>query len=227
MFCSLAIQSYINWMTSNLTDYNLVGAVYVPELDFRKAAQDRLQLFGQVVTNHIKPYLTDQGVRSSKWSVFAWSREGINNDINFQLRNWPTRITTDINGGDTQVVHLKLVNLPLTAVIFCNSVTLGETLEEYMEVLIHNAKELSFTLPTLEQSFPVYMSRAEDITFEKLPSSEMGAITSVGFSVNLIFPIFNDLGSSKIILEIIVKEYLQNYSGSVDYLYRTYSIVPD
>ena len=232
MFTSRAVAAIINFLTPVLTPLGLKGHMdYVPELDFRRAALDNQQIYSQVADITITPILKQiEGAghenerQRPAWAVGCWSRQSLVNTSSVVYKNWECKLTVDEEHGEAYVVHLKMVDLQLDFAIFCNSPTLAENFEEFLHLYLHNQKELTFNLPITEEAFPLYLNRTDDIRFEKLPSTDVGAVSMVGFSTTITYPIFNDIGEFPVIMQIVQK----NFIGSGDdpdaaFLYSTYT----
>lgn len=231
MVTDLALKSFLEYL---LPLYNSLGIIqtahYVPELDFRRAALDKMNIFSDVVNNKIVPIFNEiseesDDRRRGTWGVACWSRQSLVNNDKYVYQDYLVNLVTDEETHEGLIAHMKLVDLQVNVVIFCNSPYLAETVEEYTHMLFHNQQSTTFTYPLAEEEFPLYINRTDEIMFDKLPHIEMGALSSVSFGFTLTYPIFRDIGAYPLIYQIIQK----NYVGTEDhpelsYIYSTYTI---
>lgn len=211
-----AIKAFLEYLNPRLRVFGVLEQnVYCPELDFRKAALEHMVLFENVSKNHVVPLVDKLGYRKSKWAVMAWSRQSLQDQAILGLRTPKAnfqRISQIGKEAKIDVVKTKPVDCPLDLAIFTNSIATGETLEEYLKLFLHEQIFLNFPFPILDEMLPLTVSRADDVRFEKLPSSEFGALSIVGVSIKLTFPIFLDIGTYPVILDILNSVYLNFYN---------------
>lgn len=234
MVTHLALAAWHQWFFSLLQPLGAVAkAVYVPELDFREAVLQKVGIFEDVANNAITPILKADGTRGTRWAVIAFSRRGLTTSNEYGMRDHYAHLNeADLDANppvmESNMVRMRVADLPVDCAIFCSDVLVAENIEEYLFIYSNyhtDPTTISFNFPYIDEAFPVYSTRYDDISFEKANSKEFGAMSIVTCSFRLQYPVFVDLDPYKIILNVIGNMYLAtDVSVIPDTAYYVYDI---
>lgn len=194
--------------------------VYEPGLDFTRAVLEKRNLYSVVDEEPLRSKLVEginltTGDYLSEWGVMAYNRGNLEDSTNFpQGREFQTRVDLDKLKGNVEMCSFRWVDLRIEMVFFFNRVRLAEDFEEFAHFFFEDGWTGDFQISTFVPIDLQYtVQKGTDWRMEKVgESKQFGAVSLVGVSNVITFPIFKDLGSFKVIQKIVQDNYVQGLS---------------
>ena len=204
---TLVISQLIEFIKSTIGDkIDLMDQpIYDPNLDFRDSVLGRRRIYHDS-DFMAKTVVNDDRFKIKSWSCLTWNRSelSLSSVQQRKLKFYDDRI----GNYRTEQYKFKLVACNFISVIYCNSLSKADRIEELF--LLGFSDEIAFDVK-LDNDFtiPVRVNEYTSDGTGVLNLEDTGNIAKFGFDVRIEFPIFDDPDVLNLIREVNLDIYDQ------------------